>query len=119
MSSSQVQRRHKLNSLGLNRLLAIAREAGARVTGTMAGSDIVDAIIAVEEQCVVALEKKTKTKKKNRRKPRTPGGSAAVTLIIAAVAVPQPISWVGCARNNHATVSIAEKRTRAHTRCSN
>eukprot|EP00750_Incisomonas_marina_P000903 INCI10708.1.p2 GENE.INCI10708.1~~INCI10708.1.p2 ORF type:complete len:260 (+),score=46.28 INCI10708.1:97-876(+) len=50
MSSSQVQRRHRLSSLGLNRLLSIAKEAGAQVTQTMAGSDIVDAIIAVEEQ---------------------------------------------------------------------
>ena len=55
MSSSQVQRRHRLSSLGLNRLLSIAKEAGAQVTQTMAGSDIVDAIIAVEEQFVFSL----------------------------------------------------------------
>ena len=55
MSSSQVQRRHKLSSLGLSRLLAIAREVDAAVTGTMAGSDIVEAILASEEQYVICL----------------------------------------------------------------
>jgi len=50
--ASQVQRRHKLSSLGLNRLLAIADEVGAQVDATSAGSEIVDAILNVEERFV-------------------------------------------------------------------
>ena len=48
--SSQVQRRHKLSSLGLNRLLSIAEDLSANVEPTASGTELINAILAVEEE---------------------------------------------------------------------
>jgi hypothetical protein len=55
MMSAQVQRRHALSRLGLNRLLAIAATEGAAVPPDATAASVVDAIIAFEERCVMSL----------------------------------------------------------------